>query len=104
MKKKPKDEVVLVRESSYCELSYGNLDDMIEQLNDLKAAGYHEIETDYYGHDEGFDLLKVKIRPENEEEKQARLYKEEEAIIKQKKAREKRRAEFEKLKKEFGNE
>lgn len=101
--KKSKDDIVMVKEKFDVELNYGNINDIIEQLLDIQKDGYTEIEQDYYGHDGGYTLLKVKTRPENEEEKKQRLWKEEEAVLKEKRAKDKRRAEFEKLKKEFGN-
>lgn len=82
----------------------GDIDYVINRLQDLKKEYgpdirlESEIEEDYYDDKRFVYLIQ---RPENAEETAERQAKEEEN---QKRLREHRRAEFERLKKEFGDE
>lgn len=61
-----------------------------------------KFESEYYGHDGGLEMFVCWSREETDAEYQDRLYKEAAQARKEDKAKAKRRAQYEKLKAEFG--
>ena len=96
-----------VKEHSY-EISYYDLDDtldkVIESLLEYKKEGWvgFDVVQDRYSDNKYLKLYR--FREETDEEYQKRLKEEEEIKIDSEKQKEKRRLQYEQLKKEFENE
>lgn len=81
----------------------GKLEDIIEMLQDWKNEGEWEgIEIDYYEDENDYQLYKHREETDKEYEKRMKLLEKEKTD--KLKAKERRRKEYEKLRKEFGND
>jgi hypothetical protein len=97
-----KQQVKEYSDVDWSEYLEGSFDEIEEFFAERRSTGWIGIESVGYGYDGGKEFYLYRFREETDEEYQKRLKLDENLKLNSERQKEKRRKQYEKLKKEFG--